>query len=253
MPQQNASDPLIEARQLGVTLGGTSIISHVDLVVQAGHIVTLIGPNGAGKSTLVKALLGVYPVSEGTLHKKTGLKIGYMPQKIQIDDTLPLSVYRLMTLTQRARRDTVIEALKLTDVAHLVDRPVQQLSGGEFQRVMLARALLQQPDLLVLDEPVQGVDFTGEVELYRLIQRIRDERGCAVLMVSHDLHLVMAATDEVVCLNGHVCCSGAPETVTRQPEFTQLFGHQHADALAFYSHHHDHKHALHEQGGYGLD
>lgn len=242
------AQPLIEARQLGVRLGGEPIISNVNLKVLSGQIVTLIGPNGAGKSTLIKALLGVHRVSEGQLTLAPSITIGYMPQRISIDDSLPLSVYRLMTLTYRAPRPAVIDALRLTDVPHLIDRPVQQLSGGEFQRVMLARALLKNPDILVLDEPVQGVDFNGEVELYRLIQRIRDERGCAILMVSHDLHLVMAATDEVVCLNGHVCCTGAPETITRQPEFTQLFGHKHADALAFYSHHHDHKHSLAEQG-----
>ncbi|WP_220432469.1 metal ABC transporter ATP-binding protein [Saccharospirillum alexandrii] len=247
------TQPLIEARQLGVRLGGETIIRNVNLSVFDGQIVTLIGPNGAGKSTLIKTLLGVHRVSEGQLTLAPSLTIGYMPQRISIDDSLPLSVYRLMTLTHRAARTAVIDALRLTDVPHLIDRPVQQLSGGEFQRVMLARALLKQPDVLVLDEPVQGVDFNGEVDLYRLIQRIRDERGCAILMVSHDLHLVMAATDEVVCLNGHVCCTGAPETITRQPEFTQLFGHKHADALAFYSHHHDHNHSLAEQGGHVHD
>lgn len=244
----SSAQPLIETRQLGVRLGGETIIRNVNLRVFSGQIVTLIGPNGAGKSTLIKALLGVHRVSEGQLMLAPSTTIGYMPQRISIDDSLPLSVYRLMTLTHRASRSAVTDALHLTDVPHLIDRPVQQLSGGEFQRVMLARALLKNPDVLVLDEPVQGVDFNGEVDLYRLIQRIRDERGCAILMVSHDLHLVMAATDEVVCLNGHVCCTGAPETITRQPEFTQLFGHKHADALAFYSHHHDHKHSLAEQG-----
>lgn len=247
------AQPLIEARQLGVRLGGETIIRNVNLRVFNGQIVTLIGPNGAGKSTLIKTLLGVHQVSEGQLTLAPSLTIGYMPQRISIDDSLPLSVYRLMTLTHRASKPKVVEALRLTDVPHLIDRPVQQLSGGEFQRVMLARALLKQPDVLVLDEPVQGVDFNGEVDLYRLIQRIRDERGCAILMVSHDLHLVMAATDEVVCLNGHVCCTGAPETITQQPEFTQLFGHKHADALAFYSHRHDHNHSLAEQGGHVHD
>jgi len=249
----SCSEPLIEARQLGVRLGGETIIRNVNLTIFKGQIVTLIGPNGAGKSTLIKALLGVHRVSEGQLTLAPSLTIGYMPQRTSIDDTLPLSVYRLMTLTNRAGRDAVTATLKLTDVPHLIDRPVQQLSGGEFQRVMLARALLKQPDVLVLDEPVQGVDFNGEVDLYRLIQRIRDERGCAILMVSHDLHLVMAATDEVVCLNGHVCCSGAPATITREPEFTRLFGHRHADALAFYSHHHDHDHSLSDQRGHHHD
>lgn len=253
MSELSIPDALIRAHHLGVRMGGDTIISHVDLSVHSGQIVTLIGPNGAGKSTLIKALLGIYKISDGELWRKPGLKIGYMPQKLHIDDSLPLTVDRLMTLTNRARRQEITEALALTDVPHLIDRPVQQLSGGEFQRVMLARALLKRPDLLVLDEPVQGVDFNGEIDLYRLIQRIRDERGCAILMVSHDLHLVMAATDEVVCLNHHVCCTGTPEIITRKPEFTQLFGHQHADALAFYSHEHDHEHSLAELGGHSHD
>ena len=253
MPDQPKTDTLIRARHLGVRLGGESILNHVDLSVYPGQIVTLIGPNGAGKSTLIKALLGIHRVTSGELWRKPGLKIGYMPQKTHIEDSLPLTVDRLMTLTHRAHRPEITEALKLTNVPHLIDRPVQQLSGGEFQRVMLARALLKQPDLLVLDEPVQGVDFNGEIELYRLIQRIRDDRGCAIVMVSHDLHLVMAATDEVVCLNHHVCCTGTPESVARAPEFTQLFGHRHADALAFYSHEHDHEHSLAELGGHSHD
>ncbi|MFG1497302.1 zinc ABC transporter ATP-binding protein ZnuC [Saccharospirillum sp. HFRX-1] len=247
------SSRLIEGRQLGVRLGGKSIISGVDIRIDAGKIVTLIGPNGAGKSTLIKALLGVHKITDGEFYSKANLSIGYMPQRVPIDDSLPLAVHRLMTLTHRASRDQVSEALALTEVAHLIDRPVQQLSGGEFQRVMLARALLKQPDLLVLDEPVQGVDFSGEVALYKLIQRLRDERGYAVLMVSHDLHLVMAATDEVLCLNGHLCCSGTPESITQEPTFTSLFGPHQADALAFYSHHHDHEHDLAHQGGHSHD
>lgn len=253
MPDLTQPDTLIQAHRLGVRLGGETVLSHVDMTIHPGQIITVIGPNGAGKSTLIKALLGIHRISSGELWRKAGLKIGYMPQKTNIEDSLPLTVDRLMTLTHRAARPAIIDALTLTDVPHLIDRPVQQLSGGEFQRVMLARALLKQPDLLVLDEPVQGVDFNGEIELYRLIQRIRDERGCAILMVSHDLHLVMAATDEVVCLNHHVCCTGTPEAVTRAPEFTELFGHRHADALAFYSHEHDHEHSLAELGGYTHD
>lgn len=253
MPDTAHTESLLHCRDLSVTLGKHPVLERISLTLNAGQIMTVIGPNGAGKSTLIKALLGIVPIRSGQLVRKPGLRIGYMPQKLHIDDSLPLSVYRLMTLTQKASRTDAQAALAQTDVPHLLDRAVQKLSGGEFQRVMLARALLKEPDLLVLDEPVQGVDFTGEIELYRLIQRIRDERGCAILMVSHDLHLVMAATDEVICLNGHVCCSGAPESVTKAPEFLAMFGPKHADGLAFYSHHHDHRHSLDEQGGHVHD
>ncbi|MHA7879433.1 MAG: zinc ABC transporter ATP-binding protein ZnuC [Saccharospirillum sp.] len=253
MPDAESTTMLLRCQDLSVTPGREPIIDRINLTLNCGQIMTVIGPNGAGKSTLIKALLGIIPASSGRIERKRNLRIGYMPQKLHIDDSLPLSVYRLMTLTQRASREQVYAALAQTEVSHLLDRAVQKLSGGEFQRVMLARALLKDPELLVLDEPVQGVDFTGEIELYRLIQRLRDDRGCAILMVSHDLHLVMAATDEVICLNGHVCCSGAPESVTRAPEFLALFGPQQADALAFYSHHHDHRHSLHEQGGHVHD
>ena len=180
----------------------------------------------------------------GTVTRQPGLRIGYLPQRLPVDPVLPLTVARLMTLTVRRSRDAVRSALTETGVAHLIDAPVQALSGGEFQRVLLARALVRDPALLVLDEPVQGVDFAGEAALYELIGEIRRKRGCGILMVSHDLHVVMAATDRIICLNRHVCCDGTAETVGRHPEYIRLFGARAAQALAVYTHHHDHAHTI---------
>jgi zinc transport system ATP-binding protein len=212
--------------------------------VSEGEIVSIIGPNGAGKTSLLKLLLGLIKPERGSIERRPGLRIGYLPQKASIDTVLPLSVERMMTLTEAFSRKEVEKALAETGVSSLIDEPVQTLSGGEFQRMMLARALLRNPELLVLDEPAQGVDHLGEAELYGLIGRLREERGCGVLMVSHDLHVVMAATDRVLCLNRHLCCEGEPEEVTRHPEYLRLFGMEAGSRLAVYSHHHDHTHDL---------
>ncbi len=239
--------PLIGATGLDLSMGGRRILAHVDLSIGPGEIITLIGPNGAGKSTLVRVLLGLVRPDHGKVVRRAGLRIGYLPQKFSIDPVLPLSVARLMTLTCKASRTKIEAALAETGVAHLIGAQVQTLSGGELQRVLLARALLPNPDLLVLDEPVQGVDFGGQAELYRLIGDIRDRRRCAVLMVSHDLHLVMAQTDRVLCLNQHLCCAGTPAMVARDPEYLRLFGPRAAEAFALYAHGphgHDHVHTL---------
>ncbi|HYN39215.1 MAG TPA: metal ABC transporter ATP-binding protein [Rhodospirillales bacterium] len=235
---------LLEGRDLSLRLGRMTVLNHVSLTVSAGEIVTVIGPNGAGKTSLLRVLLGLVPATAGSVHRRPKLSLGYVPQRLVIDPVLPLSVKRLMTLTARRPAVAVRAALGETGVAALVDAPVQTLSGGEFQRVLLARALLREPDLLVLDEPVQGVDFAGEAALYQLIGAIRDRHGCGVLMVSHDLHTVMAATDRVICLNRHVCCAGRPAAVGRDPEFVRLFGPRAAAALGVYAHHHDHAHDL---------
>jgi zinc transport system ATP-binding protein len=235
---------LATLRDVAVTLGGRPIVQGVSAAVHRGEIVTLIGPNGAGKTTLVKALLGLVPLSGGSVTWKPGLRIGYVPQKTRVDPVLPLTTRRLMTLTQRSSKAQVREALAETGVDHLMDAQVDGLSGGEFQRVMLARALLRRPDLLVLDEPAQGVDHLGEAALYDLIDRVRIRHHCGVLMISHDLHVVMGATDRVICLNGHVCCTGAPHAVAGDQAFHDLFGDR-ARAFAVYSHHHDHDHGLH--------
>lgn len=235
---------LIEGTDLGIRRAGRWLIDGVDIAVRAGEIVTVIGPNGGGKTTLLRTLLGLVAPDRGRVTRKGGLKLGYVPQKLQIDWTLPLSVSRLMTLTERAPRQAVAAALAETGVEHLAGRAVQTLSGGEFQRVLLARALLRDPDILFLDEPVQGVDFSGEVALYELIGAIRRRRGCGILLVSHDLHVVMAATDRVLCLNGHVCCAGQPREVTRHPAYLDLFGPRAAGVVAVYHHHHDHAHDI---------
>lgn len=239
MTQQSA---LIEANGVSVKRSGQTILSGVDLTVSRGEIVTLIGPNGAGKSTLVRALLGLEPVDGGSVHRQEGMVIGYQAQKLSIDGTLPLTVRRFLTLT-RKKTDTELEgALDHVNLAAGLDKNIHVLSGGELQRLQLARAILRDPDLLVLDEPTQNVDIAGAVDLYRLIQQTRDRFNCAVIMVSHDLNVVMSATNRVYCLNNHICCSGRPAEVSRHPEFLRLFGQNAADMLAIYTHEHDHDH-----------
>jgi zinc transport system ATP-binding protein len=235
-------EPLLETRGLGVFRDGRWLVRGVDLAVKAGEIVTMIGPNGSGKSTTVRAALGILAPDEGSVRKKAGLKIGYVPQRLSIDWSLPLTLERLMTLTGSPASAEIEAALQETGIGHLRKASVQNLSGGEFQRALLARAIARNPDLLVLDEPVQGVDFTGELALYDLIARYRQKSGCGILLVSHDLHVVMAATDTVICMNGHVCCSGPPEAVATSSDYAKLFGRRGAEALAIYRHHHDHTH-----------
>lgn len=233
---------LISATGVGVRRGERWLIENVDLKVHAGEIVTLIGPNGSGKSTTVRALLGLIAHDAGTIERAAGLKIGYVPQKLSIDRTMPLKVRRFMTLTGRHDAAAIDAALDEVGLSGFSNREVQVLSGGEFQRLLLARAILSRPDLLVLDEPVQGVDATGEIALYELIAELRNRHDCGILLISHDLHIVMAATDTVLCLNGHVCCSGTPQSVAESPEYKTLFGARAAEALAIYHHHHDHRH-----------
>lgn len=234
--------PLVACSGLGVRRDGRWLIRDIDMSVARSEIVSVVGPNGGGKTTLIKALIGVERPSAGRIERAPGLAVGYVPQRLAVDRTMPLTVGRLMTLVRRAAPPAVAGALAQTGVAHLHDRAVQALSGGELQRVLIARALLGAPDLLVLDEPVQSVDFTGQVELYQLIAALRDRLGCGVLMVSHDLHVVMRATDRVICLAGHVCCTGVPGDVSRNPEYLRMFGPGAAEALAIYPHAHDHRH-----------
>lgn len=236
---------LVEARGITVSRGGNVILAGVDVAVGASRIVTLIGPNGAGKTTVVRVMLDLLKPDRGSVWRRNGLTIGYIPQHIHIDSTLPLTVGRFLTLGAKRGRGEAEARAALDEVgdAAVMDTPVQAVSGGEFRRILLARALLRDPDMLVLDEPCQGIDVNGQAELYRLITRIRDRRGCGVLMVSHDLHLVMADTDEVVCLNHHVCCAGHPESVTNDPAYIALFGKQVASTIAVYHHEHDHDHA----------
>jgi zinc transport system ATP-binding protein len=239
-------ETLITLSNAGVQSGGRTLVSGVDLTIARGEIVTLIGPNGSGKSTTAKLATGVLKPTTGSVTRRPGLKVGYVPQKLSIDWTLPLTVERLMTLTERHSPRDIDAVLEAVGATRLLKAAVQELSGGEFQRVLFARAMIRKPDLLVLDEPVQGVDFSGEVALYNLVRQIRDTTQSGILMISHDLHVVMAETDTVICLNGHVCCRGTPSAVKRSPEYLRLFGERAASTLAIYEHHHDHEH--HDDG-----
>ncbi len=233
---------LVEARKVSVRFGRRSVLEAVDLTIHAGEIVTLVGLNGAGKSTLVRVLLGIVRPNRGKISRAPGLRIGYAPQHVHRDPILPITVRRFLTLGAPATRERLVALLAEVGAGAILDHPMAEISGGELHRVLLARALLREPELLVLDEPLAGVDVTSHSELYRLIATIRDRYGCGVLLVSHDLHLVMAATDTVVCLNRHVCCAGPPWAVTRDPEFISVFGPHVSDALAVYRHAHDHRH-----------
>lgn len=235
------TDLLIKAQDISIELGGRSVLKDISLELRRSRLVTLIGPNGAGKTTLVRIVLGLLAPDSGKLERADGLRIGYMPQKLFIEPTLPLTVQRFLQLASPSINNLrpVLEEVR---ISHLLNQQVSKLSGGEMQRVLLARALSREPDLLVLDEPAQGVDVNGQVELYELINSIRDHHHCGVLMVSHDLHLVMAGTDEVICLNQHICCHGKPEHVSADPAYLALFGRREAQTLAVYTHNHNHVH-----------
>lgn len=233
---------LIEARGVSVRWEGRKILDNVDLSVSRGEIVTLVGLNGAGKTTLVRVMVGLLGPDTGTVIRAPGLRIGFSPQHMERDRTLPITVERFLTLGIEASRARLGGLLEEVGVGNLLDSQIANISGGELHRIILARALLREPDLLVLDEPMAGVDVSGQSELYRLIGNIRDKHGCGVLLVSHDLHIVMAATDRVICINQHVCCTGRPESITRHPEFVSLFGEQVSEVLTVYTHHHNHRH-----------
>ena len=235
------SNTLVKLKNAGYQQNDKWLVKGVSLEVEKGKIVTLIGPNGSGKSTTAKIALGIYKKIDGEVKKYTN-KVGYVPQKVSIDWTLPLRVRDFMVLTESLKEDAIDEALSLTGVIHLKDKNLGDLSGGEFQRVLLARAISKKPDLLVLDEPVQGVDFNGEIALYNLIKNISDSLNCGILLISHDIHFVMSSTDHVICLNGHICCSGSPSSVAKNPAYIDLFGEHTASTLSLYKHHHDHSH-----------
>ncbi len=239
---ENKNKVLLKVENAGVSINDKSLVKGVSFEIKQGEIVTLIGPNGSGKSTTAKIALGIYKKIDGKVKKYTD-KIGYVPQKISIDWTLPIRVLDFMTLTEELTQDQINIALNLTGVEHLKDKSLSNLSGGEFQRVLIARAISKKPELLVLDEPVQGVDFKGEIALYKLIKQISEKMKCGILLISHDLHVVMSATDFVLCLNGHVCCSGAPHKVVKDSKYKELFGDRASNILSLYEHKHDHTHS----------
>jgi zinc transport system ATP-binding protein len=238
------SQVLIAARDISKDFAERKVLQNVSLELTPGKAVTLIGPNGAGKTTLVRILLGLLQPDAGRIERRSDLRIGYMPQRLALQATLPLTVDRFLKLANKRQGSSIAATLQLLNIEHLAAQQMISISGGELQRVLLARALLQEPQLLVLDEPAQGVDLNGQAELYQLIGRIRAERGCAVLMISHDLQLVMSTTDEVICLNHHVCCHGEPEQVSTDPAFLDLFGPNLSPGLALYTHHHNHEHDI---------
>ena len=238
----SGNDILVKLSNAGVFKDNKWLVEGVDLEIHRGKIVTLIGPNGSGKSTTAKIILGLYKNIEGSVERFTK-KIAYVPQKVTIDWTLPIRVIDFMVLTQNLNSDAISNALNLAGVEHLKSRNLRDLSGGEFQRVLLARAIAKKPELLVLDEPVQGVDYSGEVALYGLIKNISESLNCGILLISHDLHVVMSATNHVVCLNGHVCCSGSPVDVAQNKNYKELFGDQSSQLLSIYEHEHNHTHS----------
>ena len=233
---------LIELKNAGVKRAGKWLVRGITFSLHAGEIVTLIGPNGAGKTTAAKMALGLLDLDEGAALQKSELRVGYVPQKVSIDWTLPLCVKRFINLTGSFSETEINAALAMTGTSHLINSGVDTLSGGEFQRVLLSRAIAKKPELLVLDEPVQGVDSSGEEAMYNLIETVAKNLNCGVLLISHDLHFVMSATTHVICLNGHICCSGTPRSVSTSLEFRSLYGSKISANLALYEHMHDHTH-----------
>ncbi|MEO0503148.1 MAG: metal ABC transporter ATP-binding protein, partial [Pseudomonadota bacterium] len=230
-----------------VAYGANTVLRHVALTLEPGEIVTIVGPNGSGKTSLLRAIIGATEPASGQISLQPGLRIGYVPQRLHIDQTLPITVERFMKLTDTVSRAACAAALDAAGVPDLLKRQMSQLSGGQFQRVLLARALINRPDVLLLDEATQGLDQPGSAAFYRQIEAVRNDTGCAVLMISHDLHVVMSASDRVICLNGHVCCEGAPAVVASAPEYRALFGAGTGGALALYRHDHDHDHDHHHE------
>jgi zinc transport system ATP-binding protein len=233
---------LIQVEDLSVSYGARTVLSQVSLCVAQGEIVTIVGPNGSGKTSLLRAIIGAVKPFQGRVVQGNGVKIGYVPQKLHIDETLPITVSRFLKLPGGVAVADIDHALAQAGVPDSAKAQLSQLSGGQFQRVLLARALIERPDLLLLDEATQGLDQRGSASFYQQIETMRQDTGCAVLMISHELHVVMSASDRVICLNGHVCCQGTPAVVASAPEYRALFGTGTGGALALYRHEHDHDH-----------
>ncbi|PJG83330.1 zinc ABC transporter ATP-binding protein ZnuC [Caviibacterium pharyngocola] len=245
MQIRSIKTPLVELKNITVRFEQKNALQNINLTVYPDSIITIVGPNGGGKSTLLKVLLKLLTPTKGEVIYHKNLRIGYVPQKIHLDHSLPITVEKFLSLKKGISAEDITHVLTRLSVLHLLKNSMQKLSGGEMQRILLARAILNKPTLLVLDEPTQGVDINGQVELYQLIHQTQKELNCAILMVSHDLHIVMADTNEVLCVNQHICCAGTPESVSNDPTFIHFFGDQLSKNIAFYTHHHNHKHDIH--------
>ncbi|OOF67570.1 zinc ABC transporter ATP-binding protein ZnuC [Rodentibacter caecimuris] len=237
--------PLIELKNITVKFGEKTALQNINLSIFPDSTITIVGPNGGGKSTLLKTLLKLQKPTDGQVIYHQNVQIGYVPQKIYLDANLPLTVERFLLLKPGCAKTDIETVLAQLSITHLKQNALQKLSGGEMQRVLLARAILNKPNLLILDEPTQGVDINGQAELYQLIKQTQKILNCAILMVSHDLHIVLADSKEVICINGHICCAGTPESLSNDPKFTHLWGNQITQNIAFYAHHHNHRHNLH--------
>lgn len=230
------SETLVTLQSINKSFAGRAVLQNISMSVSRCEITTIIGPNGAGKSSLIRVILGLVTPDSGDIDRLSNLRVGYMPQKLHVDPTLPLSTFRFLQLAN-ATPAACDRALELAGISHVKQTSFHKLSGGEMQRVLLARAILRQPDLLVLDEPVQGLDINGQNDLYSIISNLGKELNCGIIMVSHDLHLVMSTTDHVICLNHHICCQGKPEKVTQDPAYLDIFG-----KTSLYNHQHNHQH-----------
>jgi zinc transport system ATP-binding protein len=233
---------LINCENICVVRNGKHILQEVSLSIEKGDFITIIGPNGAGKSMLLKTIIGIESFEAGSVTKKDGLKIGYVPQRIFIDASMPITAFDFLKMVKGSTKQAIIKALNDTGAGNILHKQMHEISGGEMQRVLVARAILQQPDIIILDEPAQNLDVSGQLSFYQLLKTLHKESGIAILMVSHDLHMVMASTNKVICLYHHICCTGTPDKITKEPEFIKLFGKDFSDMMAVYNHHHNHEH-----------